>query len=276
MALTSCASLNGPDALQFDPQKTLATNTPFEHRVIQTGYWNSLQQKAQAKWSFCHKAVSASLFVMIGDLPAQSSQQGICRLASVQSILDKGFSVIVVPYPSVIGEEARKDHPKDLWLAIQQILQSGQSHARAKTVEKWEGLWLSDKASVWASRIIPILKERGLQNLVIENGMFDLPSLANQSESSTVQTYLKQLRDSAALDLDDASLAFDFESLPKNVYIYHDNASKSPDLGQAKEFAASLKSSGFNANFLQLDLPKEGINEALRFQILQKILSSSP
>src|SRR5690606_5127103 len=105
-------------------------------------------------------------------------------------------------------------------------------------------------------------------------GMYDLNLVFDQSSSKAIKDQLAQLKKIEPGSLDNYSLAYDFEDLPQNIFLYHGEKNLDIPVKQAEDFATALQSSNFSVRFVKIPEIADKISDDIRFQLLRKAIST--
>ncbi|MES2744745.1 MAG: hypothetical protein V4655_04920 [Bdellovibrionota bacterium] len=220
------------------------------------------------EWFSCTRNVKAPFIVMLNRKDAVFSGD-TCKTGLAQAFLQQDFNVLAVNRPGAGKSEGKEIIGDDQSLAslkglLKDQIESGKVLA---------GLWGFEDASVLALRAA---RAPGFQFLIIGNGVYDWEATLNESKDPAFVADLKELQKGQdATFVEKRSIAWDFNGLPKTVYLYHTvKDAKYPET-QAEAFRAALAANQYNVQLIKA--PSETgvltpvVHQSVLIQIAQSI-----
>jgi hypothetical protein len=242
--IASCTSNQDQFKNSVEIESTEGVGETVEAQV-QQGSSAKVENGYSLEWFSCTRKPKADFIVMLSKKDAAFGADA-CKTGLVQAFLQQDYNVLAVNRPGAGKSEGREIVGDDKTLeSLKGLLKS-----QTESGKSLKGLWGFEDASVLAFRAA---RSSTFQFLIVGNGLYDWEATLNESKDPAYVTELKRLQESSdAMFAEKRSVAWDFNGLPKTVFLYHmERDAKFPET-QADAFRSALAANQYNVQLIKL------------------------
>ena len=200
--------------------------------------------KHQVRWLICnHENPRGAAVIVQGELPPFQDPQA-CQDPLAQGFLYRDLSVLFVSRPGSMGYTGENDLGGPLTVAgtvaaIKSVLTQPQPELKGKLKVMWGYGSGAGVASLTARQI------GGIESLILGGGFYDYEEVLSKSQSEILKNAIQKVKSSTGdKGMEFRSISYEILGLPSKIALYHGNLDTVAPLGQAKNFADSLRTSG--------------------------------
>ncbi len=224
----------------------------------------------QAEWITCQlKKSKGVVFVMHRDQYGFDNKE-FCTGWIGQTFLAAGYDIITVNRPGYAGSTGKPDFggPQSIAAFEAGVTALQKQNPVMRTIV---GVWGYSTGAVAAAFFAK--KHRGISWLIFGAGIYDLEDLLRTSQSSSLKQEINGVVKSFGnKGIEERSIAYDVEGLPKKIQIYHGKLDVVVPAAHAQAFRDALASAEFDVTFQILDGVSHEIPVAPHSQILEVLL----
>ena len=267
LLLAACATLGtttDDDKLTIaDTSDSLIQDVKFASQTGNAKYTYK-DQSFQAQWIACSTDdAKATVLAMHRDRRGYDPKT-FCQGWIAQAFLSEGMNVITVNRPGFAGSTGVADFAGAQSMAA---ITAGVEAAKGKGASSPTGIWGYSSGATAASLFSREID--GLKYLILGGGVYDLDETMNVTKDSYLKKEIKAIyKTGGDLALEDRSIAYDVEGLPKRIVLYHGKQDKAVPTSQANTFRDTLVSSEYKASIQVID----GVSHQIPVGTHQKII----
>lgn len=225
------------------------------------------------EWFSCTRSVKSPYVVMFNK-KGEAFDAKACKVGLVQAFLQQDFNVIAVNRPGAGKSEGTEILGDDKTLASTDALLKAQLES-GKTIS---GIWGFEDSSPLAFRLA---QSSPFKYVIVGNGLYDWEATLAESKDADFVRELKGLaKDQEPTFVEKRSIAWDFGSLPKSVYLYHLESEARYPVSQAEAFRNALAANQYQVQFIKLRSETQTltplVHQSAIIQIAQAIKASEP
>jgi hypothetical protein len=265
-----CASLGGTQEKSTDLTITQTSHVEFTPVAAEAFVGMSNYQFGgathQVEFINCKISSPKSTIITVHSDRAGFDVSKFCEGWIAQSFLSQGFDVIAVNRPGYGNSKGSPDFGGAQSIAA---MEAGvKSAARiGRNLHQTAGIF--GFSTGVASAALLSKKMPNLKFLILGSGVYDYEAALADTKDSYLKRDLNKIKDTGGNKaIEDRSIAYDVEGLPKTIVIYHGKQDTAVPPEQAKAFSDSLKSSEYQVTFQIL----EGVNDDIPWMHHRQIL----
>lgn len=272
--LVGCASgkIQDEETLKVDTTGAAASLLKHSGETHSTATYKVADKPFQVEWIGCKvKDATQSVVLFHREEAGWSGVDGaFCSGWIAQLFLQQGYHVIGINRPGYGGSQGANDVAgKATLAAVSAVVAMAPESGYAPVKGAW-GYGLGASAAARFAK-----ESKSLSWLILGGGFYDLELTLEKSSQSEIKKTLadaKQVFGSTALE--ERSIAYDFEGLPKVVFIYHGKDDLAAPMEQAHSFRDSLATIEIDATINTLDHMGHDIPVAEHRSALGQIVKS--
>jgi len=226
----------------------------------------------KAEWMTCQIKQSKGVVVVMHRDQYGFDRKEFCTGWIAQTFIAGGYDVITVNRPGYAGSTGSADFAGPQSIAA---IEAGVADVQKKNpaMKNIVGVWGYSTGAIAASFFAK--KHRDISWLILGAGLYDLEDLDKSTQSSVLKKEIGNVtKYYGAKGIEDRSIAFDMEGLPKKIQIYHGKLDNVVPQQHVQNFRNALASGEFDVTLQVIDGVSHEIPLANHRQILEVILVS--
>jgi dienelactone hydrolase len=270
MLSAGCASLGGNQEKGTDLTITQTSHVEFTP-VAADAFVGMANYKFggathQVEFINCKISNPKSTIVTIHSDRAGFDVSKFCEGWIAQSFLSQGFDVIAVNRPGYGNSKGSPDFGGPQSIAA---MEAGVKAAVKIGRNPHQPVGVFGFSTGVASAALLSKKMPDLKFLILGSGVYDYEAALADTKDSYLKRDLNKIKETGGNKaIEDRSIAYDVEGLPKTIVIYHGKQDTAVPPEQAKAFSDSLESSEYKVTFQIL----EGVNQDIPWMHHRQIL----
>lgn len=238
-----------------------------EPRYVQEEGLFAAPKDRKVQWFSCTQGAGVDAVVLLNP-PETSFQKGqVCQHPVVSEFLAQGFNVVAINRPGH-GESSGTDFWGDDEAVASATALVSELQGKGFRVS---GLWAYGEASLQGFRMAKTLP---LKFLLIGNGIYDWEELLKKSQDPQFSARVRKIQSEAgegSAFAEKRSIAWDFNGLPKEIYLYHNHGNLRVLPSEASAFKNSLAAGEYKVELLVLDQEGASLPAALHRGLIKKL-----
>ena len=201
-------------------------------------------------------------------MPSETYEKmkGSCELPAPQAILGGGFNVVLVNRPGF----GKSIGPDKLGGARDRAALESFFENHPKIGKSTVGGWAYGKGTV---SLAIFARSFPLEWLILGNGIYDAELASIESPDSDLKERLVKLQNQDEEAFDQRSIAWDYEGLPKKVYLYHPDSGFLVPAKQVQSFRDSLKIAEYSVE-LKIIPTSKGFSQGQHYQVVRRFVGN--
>lgn len=271
LALCGCVSdlTQTEEVMQFEGGKERISEPVAVQQSNQLLTYQYENKAHKLEWFLCQPKTESKqnlrYFMLINRDEAGFNEQGFCRGWIAQVFLTNGLGVVGVNRPGFGKSTGKSD------LGGEHSRQAIHALLRHTLKLPYQGIWAVNSGTILAS-LISRQTDR-FASVILGNGIYDVELAHQDTKDPKLKENIDQL---VAAEGEEAyekrSIAWDFDGLPKQVFLYHGDANEQISISQASEFRQSLAAVEFQAELLIINQQGASLPDQVHLGVLDQIL----
>ncbi len=198
--------------------------------------------------------------------------QNFCSSWVAQIFLKNGFNVIGVNRPGFGQSTGKKDlaGPRSSE-AIKTATTLGLS--KLKTKSELVGSWGLGSGGISAGLVARNFKS--MKWVILGNTVYDFEQQLTNTKSKIFNPEMSQLKKiEGESAVENRSIAFEIEKLPKQIYLYHSATNEEVGISQMTQFVDSLTAQQFTVATTTVESSEQELNDVDQYNVVRDFLTS--
>lgn len=254
-AVAGCAgTLVDPDRpeIEFESSSNeVSSKIEYKQHGGQIAVGKDEKSRFSVQWMACLPEQAKKSVFLVHREEAAFSEKKFCRSWQAQAFMKSQFNVLAINRPGFGKSTGAFDFTGTKSIeAVATFLKKPPKELSKITPP--EAAWGYASGALSCARLAKNLTEGSWKSLILGGGLYSLEEIRQTSTSDGIKNLLARLEKTPGRSLEDDSISYDFEGLPKQIFMYHGEKDEAVPIGQADQFRQTLETQEYQVQLMVL------------------------